>query len=156
MKREWYCGPRSWMILRGRPCSGKILSLYILAIPSDVRLICVGLSLSRLVNLSVTTDMALNPPNSGSSPIKSVPITSHGSEGTSCGLSCPVGCDRCTLVAWHFSHPQTYFATSLFILGHQYVRVISSQVLYCPGCPARMESWCIFMIHARSSESLGT
>ena len=79
------------MIRLGSPCIGKILSLYSFAIPSNVRLICVGVSHSRLVNLSVTTEMALKPPDSGYSPMRSVPMTSQGSEGMLCGLSCPTG-----------------------------------------------------------------
>ena len=69
----------------------NILSRYNRAIPSEVRDMCVGASHKHFVIWSTKTAIALYPPASGNSPIKSVPITSQGSDGTLCGTRGPVG-----------------------------------------------------------------
>ena len=65
------------------------------------------------------TSIALNPLDSGSSPIKSIEMCSQGVVGTSFGCKGLCGFSRRGLVLWHASHPFMYFRISDWMHGHQ-------------------------------------
>jgi hypothetical protein len=72
----------------------------------------VGTTIIIFENLSTMTRIALKPWDSGSSPIRSTEMCSHGPEGTSFGCSGFFGFWRCVFVLWQVSQPSTYFRMS--------------------------------------------
>ena len=98
MSSDWYrlvtnfdtnwC-PLSLMTFSGNPCSLNTWSLNILAYPSAVIVVLVGIACVCFVSLSTMTRMALYPQLSGSSPMMSTDMTSHGLVGISLCLVVP-------------------------------------------------------------------
>ena len=74
------------MTLWGILCSLKILSWNILATPCEVISVVVGKSLIILENRSTITIMAFFPYDSGSGPMRSTDMISHGELGISFGF----------------------------------------------------------------------
>ena len=87
MKFDAYCGPLSLMIFLGKPCSFQMLYWYSLAIPSDDIDVVIGIKCIIFENRSTVTEMASKPLDSGSGPMMSVDISSHGVVGMECGCN---------------------------------------------------------------------
>src|SRR5438876_9905901 len=91
MNLETNCGPRSEIIRLGNPKRQKMWSRKSCAKPSELRVTLVGIKRGYLVNLSTTVRIASCPCESGSGPMRSIDIVSHGTVGISCGWR---GADR--------------------------------------------------------------
>ena len=117
MNDETNCGPRSEITFFGILCSLKILSLKIFATPWEVISVDTGNSRIILEKRSTTTIIVFFPFDSGSGPIKSTKIISHGASGTVFGFSGVFFLEVSVLTLWHLSQPLIYLAMSLLIVG---------------------------------------
>ena len=91
----------------------------------------------------------------GNGPIMSILMSCPGHSRISNGWSSPAFLWCCTLFCWHLTHPWIYFFTSSLSPGHQYVLLIRSCILCCPGCPMFAGSWCSLRISSLISLLLG-
>src|ERR1700723_4327963 len=110
------------------------------AVPTAFNSVLVAMRIIILENLSTITRTALYPCDSGSGLIRSIEMCSQGFEGIACGGGGLGGFSQWFLVLWHGSHSLIYRRMVPWIRGHQQSLVMSSWVLYRPGCPATIES----------------
>ena len=151
MKFEMNCGPRSDITFFGNPCSLKTLSRYNVATPWAVIVVLHGRKYAFFENRSMITRIMSFPFDDINGPMRSILIIAHGSVGISLGrrgafFGCQFG-----LTVWHTWHALIYVSMSCFICGHQNPRVINSNVLATPGCPAVGTSWQLWITFSLSS-----
>ena len=91
----------------------------------------------------------------GNGPIMSILMSCHSPSEIFNGWSSPAFLWCYTLFCWYLTYPWTYFLTSSLSPGHQYVLLISSCILCCPGCPISAGSWCSLRISSLRSLLFG-
>jgi hypothetical protein len=128
--------------------SAYYLTLYIVA---------TGMKWADLVKRSTVTHVELYPREVRGKPtIKSIQMFSQFHSGMLKGCRFLMGLKWSTLILWHVSHLDTYFAISRFIHVHQKFFFKSWYILFVPGWIEYHEQWPSSMILRRSSKSFGT
>jgi len=98
------CGPRSDMILKGKPMCFHTLSMRSWLVCSAMMVALQGDKMIALLWQSTTVRILSYPCNTGSPTIKSIVIVSQTLLGTSFGLSGTLTGGR-ILVVWQVAHP---------------------------------------------------
>jgi len=144
------CGPRSDMIVKGKPVHFHTLFMRSWLVCSAVMVALQGDKMIALLWRSMTVRILSYPCDTGSPTMKSIVMVSQTPLGTSFGLRGTLTGGR-ILVVWQVAHPLMYSLTNSVMPGYQYSLVINSSVFHSPGWPMILSWNCCTTLRFRLS-----